>query len=235
MQRVCLQLIIWWLDYIENPEPNCPSWNKMFWQRFRWPYLSYPQILEWVSGNGCDGLFNRWWTEADGFTGRKNNKEVPPLEHFLFGRLPYLGRGWTFDDIKEATKARCELHRCFFHAFTTFSARFVYPWFVHMPHTITDSQNCESVHAMAGFPRCIGSTDATHIPLDNKVTASFLQAYLGYKMGIDRHSLHSTLGHPGRWNKKDDVKDVTIKGAYVIVKSEQTNSIKQGQSNGMID
>ena len=73
MQRVCLQLIIWWLDYIENPEPNCPFWNKMFWQRFRLPYLSYPQILEWVSGNDCDGLFNRWWTEADGFNGRKKH------------------------------------------------------------------------------------------------------------------------------------------------------------------
>jgi hypothetical protein len=30
MRRVCLQLSSWWLDYIQNAEPNCPSWNKVF-------------------------------------------------------------------------------------------------------------------------------------------------------------------------------------------------------------
>ena len=35
MRRVTPKLSGWWLDYIENPEPDCPSWNKVFRQRFR--------------------------------------------------------------------------------------------------------------------------------------------------------------------------------------------------------
>ena len=34
MHRVCPKLSSLWLDYIQNPEPNCPSWNKVFCQRF---------------------------------------------------------------------------------------------------------------------------------------------------------------------------------------------------------
>jgi hypothetical protein len=160
----------------------------------------------------------------------------------------------------------------FFHAFTTFGAKFLYPRFVQMPQTTTDLRNCESEYAVAGFPGFIGSTDATHIPLD-KVTAPFRQAHIGYKSGSEtttrtynltvnhRHQiLHTTSGHPGRWNDKtlirfdtfmadlrdgafdemmdftlqrtetnntadvtagnennDDIEDVRIKGAYVIV------------------
>jgi hypothetical protein len=36
MRRVCPQLSNWWLDYIENPEPSCHSWNNFGmgeWQR----------------------------------------------------------------------------------------------------------------------------------------------------------------------------------------------------------
>jgi hypothetical protein len=212
---------------------------------------------------------------SNGFTGRRNNTKVSPIELLLLGTLRYLGRGWTFDDIEEATKVSRDVHRCFFHAFTTFGAKFLYTRYVCMPQSTADLRNCESEYAVAGFPGCIGSTDATHIPLD-KVTASFRQAHLGYKMGSDattrtynltvnhrRQILHTTTGHPGRWNNKtlvrfdsfmadlrdgafdemmeftlkrkkmvdtaclnlehcdcemeDDVENVTIKGAYVIV------------------
>ena len=272
MRRVTPKLSSWWLDYIENPEPDCPAWNKVFRQRFRLPYLSYLDLLELVSGDGNDELFDRWRTEADGCIGRNpKNKKVAPLELLLLGSLRYLGRGWTFDDIEEGTKVSREVHRCFFHAFTTFGARFLYPRFVHMPHTSADLRSCESEYAMAGFPGCIGSTDATHIQLD-KVTASFRQAHIGYKSGSEgttrtynltvnhrRQILHTTTGHPGRWNDKtlirfdtfmtdlrdgafdevmdftlqrtkrndntatvaaastNDIEEVTIKGAYVIV------------------
>ena len=102
-------------------------------------------------------------------------------------------------------------------------------------------KNCESEYAMAGFSGCIGSPDATHIPLD-KVTALIRQAHIGYKLGSKstartykltvnhcRQILHSTTGHPpGRWNGKtlvrfdsfmaelrngafDDMMDFTVK------------------------
>ena len=97
MRIVTPKLSGWWLDYIENPEPDCPSWNKGFRQRLRLSYWSFVGILEWVSGDGCDGLFDRWRTEADGYTGRKNNKKVSPsIELLLLGALRYLGRGWTY-------------------------------------------------------------------------------------------------------------------------------------------
>ena len=214
LRRVCPHLSSWWLDYVQNPEPDCPTWNKVFRQRFRLPYASYLQILEWVSGDNCDGLFDRWRTEADGFTGRRSKKKTSPIELLLLGTLRYLGRGWTFDDISEATKVSRDVHRCFFHAFTTFGAKFLYPRYVCMPHSTADLRNCESEYAVAGFPGCIGSTDATHIPLD-KVTASFRQSHLGYKLGSDsttrtynltvnhrRQILHTTTGHPGRWNDR---------------------------------
>ncbi len=86
--------------------------------------------------------------------------------------------------------------------------------FVCMPQSTAALQNCVCKYAVAGFPGCIGSTDATHISLD-KVTASSRQAHLGYKIGSDtttrtynltvnhcRQILHTTTGHPGRWNDK---------------------------------
>jgi hypothetical protein len=131
-----------------------------------------------VSGDGCGGLFDRWRTEADGFTGRQSNKKASPIELLLLGTLQCLGRGWTFDDIEESTKVSRDVHRCFFHAFTTFGAKFLYTWYACIPQSTTDLQNCESEYAVAG----IGSTDATHIPLD-KVTAFF-----------DRHTLETRWG-----------------------------------------
>jgi hypothetical protein len=185
LRRVCPKLSSWWIDYIQNPEPNCPAWNKVFRQRFRLPYMSYLEILDWVSGDGCGGLFDRWRTESDGYTGRRNNKKVSPLELLLLGTLRYLGRGWTFDDIEESTKVSRDVHRCFFHAFTTFGAKFLYPRYVCMPQSTADLRNCESEYAVAGFPGCIGSTDATHIIPLNKVTASICQTQIGYNLGSD--------------------------------------------------
>ena len=177
------------------------------------------QILEWVTGDNCDGLFDRWRMEADGYTGRKNNKKVSPIELLLIGSLRYLGRGRTFDDIQDATKLSRDVHRCFSCAFTTFGEILLCPRYVCMPQTIADLRNCESEeYAMAGFPGCIGSADATHIPLD-KVTALICQAHIGYKLGSDattrtynltvnhqRQILHSTTDHPGRWNNKTVVR-----------------------------
>ena len=116
MRRVLAhKLSSWWLDYVENPEPDDPDWNKLFRQRFRLPYLSYLELLEMVSGDGCDGLFDRWRTEADGCIGRNTkNKKIAPLEFLLLGSLQYLGRGWTFCDIQESTKVCREVHRIVF-------------------------------------------------------------------------------------------------------------------------
>ena len=42
---------------------------------------------------------------------------LTPLELLVLGSLHYIGRGWTFDDIKEVTAASEETHQLFFHIF----------------------------------------------------------------------------------------------------------------------
>jgi hypothetical protein len=65
---------------------------------------------------------------------------------------------------------------------------------------------------MAGFPRAIGSTDATHIML-KRVLYCLRQTHIGFKMSHTartynttanhcRQILATTSGHPTRWNDK---------------------------------
>jgi hypothetical protein len=49
-----------------------------------------------------------------------------PIEIMLLGALQYLGRGLTFDDIKEATCISEETH-CQFFVFTFFGREVLYP------------------------------------------------------------------------------------------------------------
>jgi hypothetical protein len=103
-----------------------------------------------------------------------------------------------------------DVHRVFFHSFIDFGARRLYPMYVSPPQTAEELKACEHAYRIAGFPGCIGSTDATHVPLD-KVTYSIRQGHLGFKMSVTtrtynltvnhkRKILSSTTGHPGRWN-----------------------------------
>jgi hypothetical protein len=241
---------LWWILYIQDPQPDNSQWPKTFRKRFRLPYESFLQLLCMVDDEKetPDDCFYRW--REDGVSNRK----VSPMELLVLGSLRYLGRGWTFDDLEESTFIDKEVHRVFFHKFVEFGANKLYPKFVTMPSTIEELRDCEAEYRSAGFPGCIGSTDATHIPLE-KVSFGLRQAHLGYKMSVTtrtynltvnhrRKILHSTTGHPGRWNDKTLVRfdgfmqqlrdgefnstmsfvlsnehgrDVTINGAYVIV------------------
>ena len=98
-----------------------------------------------------------------------------------------------------------------------------------MPDSIQDLQECEMAYRIAGFPGCIGSTDATHIPLE-RVAYIDRQQHLGFKSSATtrtynltvnhkRQILHSTTGHPGCWNDKtlvrfDSFMDELRKGAF---------------------
>jgi len=208
-------LSLWWLLYIQDPQPECKHWSKTFRQRFRLPYHSFLSLLDRM--NQDDVLlqyFRRWKpAQAEGDSALKMIKrKVSPMELLLLGALRYLGRGWTFDDLEESTFIARDVHRCFFHKFIEFGAKVLYPAHVSVPLTLNDLQSCEHEYRMAGFPGCIGSTDATHIPLEN-VSYGIRQCHLGYKMKTTtrtynltvnhrRQILHSTFGHPGRWNDK---------------------------------
>ena len=81
-----------------------------------------------------------------------------------------------------------------------------------VPSTLQELRECEFEYRKAGFPGCIGSTDATQIPLE-KVRFAIRQPHLVFKSSLTtrtynltvnhrRKILHSTTGHPGRWNDK---------------------------------
>jgi hypothetical protein len=167
-------------------------------------------ILDMISSEKSEGLFDRW-THAERENNKKN-KKVSPIELLLLGSLRYLGRGWTFNDMRDVTYISRDVHRKFFHQFVTFGATVLYTMYVSVPQTVEELQDCENEYSIAGFPGCIGSTNATHIPLE-KVCVSLRQAHLGFKSKSTmrtynltcnhrRKILHTTSGHPGRWNHK---------------------------------
>ena len=163
--------------------------------------------------------FRRWKAAASSHLGEDQGpsvvpppRKVSPFELLLLGSLRCLGRGWTFDDLEESTYVSRDVHRCFFHQFCAWGAKVLYPLYVQVPKTLDDLRACEKEYRQAGFLGCVGSTDATHIPLE-KVSFGLRQGHLGYKMSSTsrtynltvnhrRQILHSTTGHPGRWNDK---------------------------------
>ena len=58
-----------------------------------------------------------------------------PVGLLLLGSLRYIGRGWTFDDLEEATGISQEVHRKFFHTFITFGNKVLYPRHIIYPKT----------------------------------------------------------------------------------------------------
>ncbi|KAI2508462.1 Plant transposon protein [Fragilaria crotonensis] len=201
----------WWEDFIQDPRPEDKHWAKEFRQNFRLPYASYVMLLDMISSDASIGLFDRWIKAYERKHNNKN-KKVSPIELLLLGSLRYLGRGWTFDDMKDVTYISRDVHRKFFHQFMKFGAKVLYPMYVSTPRTVEELRECEREYSIAGFPGCIGSTDATHIPLE-KVCMSMRQAHLGHKSKVTmrtynltcnhrRKILHTTEGHPARWNDK---------------------------------
>ena len=81
-----------------------------------------------------------------------------------------------------------------------------------MPTTYDEAKMHMAEMSLAGFPGCIGSTDATHVAMDScayklrQSHSSFKLPYPArtYNITVNhrRCILHSTGGHPARWNDK---------------------------------
>jgi hypothetical protein len=132
------------------------------------------------------------------------------MELMVLGSLRYLGRGWTFDDLQEATGIDAETHRKFFHTFVKFGSTILFDRYVRMPTNKEEAVSPE--YHQAGLPGCVGSMDASHIILE-KVPQALKQMHLGFKdthtartynivVNHRRRILSSTRGHPARWNDK---------------------------------
>jgi hypothetical protein len=159
----------WWEDYIDDPQPGNQHWAKEFRQNFCLPYASYAIILDMILSNQSEGLFDRWKTNSNCYESENNkkNKKVSPIELFFLGSLRYLGRRWTFNDMRDVTYVSRDVHRKkFVHQFVRFGATMLYPISISAPRIVEELMDCEQEYNNAGFPGCIGSTDATHIPLE---------------------------------------------------------------------
>jgi Plant transposon protein len=143
-------------------------------------------------------------------------QEGAPLEFLVLGALRYLGRGWTFDDLEDATGISEETHRRFFHKFIKACRLHLFPKFVTEPTTEEEIADAMAEFTEAGFDGCIGSADATHIIMErcsarlkNQHTGGKLsQTARAFEITVNhrRRILSTTVGFPGRWNDKTVVR-----------------------------
>ena len=78
------------------------------------------------------------------------------LEILILGALRYLGRGWTFDDLYEATSVSEEVHRRFFKVFVIACRKHLYPKWVKRPETAVEIGDCMSEYAEADLMGVLG-------------------------------------------------------------------------------
>ena len=123
--------------------------------------MTYNSFLDLALQCEESGYFERWsQTELI----HKYDKTKPiPLKLLLLAVFCYLGRCWTFDDLQEDTAINAETMRIFFHRFVECRSCFLYNKYVLNPTSSMDLKDCEHEFSMAGFPACIGSSDASHI------------------------------------------------------------------------
>ena len=196
---------IWYMNYIIAPQSDDEKWCKKFRNRFRMPYPSY---LYLVSRCQESEYFAQW---DDGVT-RYRGRRRTPISLLVLTALRYLGRGWTCDDLEESTGVSMETIRLFLLQFIKFGSTTLYNEYVQKPITQDELASCEREFLMAGFPGCVGSSDATHVIME-RCPFRLRQLHLGYKLAHTartynmtvnhrRRILSTTTGHPSRFNDK---------------------------------
>jgi hypothetical protein len=155
-------------------------------------------------------LFQQW---SDSTTADAAGQKSYPIELLvLLGTtLRYLGRGWTLDDLEEATTISQETH--FLHVYICWGSAVFYDKYVSMPSTADEIAASSSEFFIAGLAGCIGSSDATRIDMRSRCQYRLRHHHNYFKLPMPtrtynittnhrRRILSSTRGHPGRWNDK---------------------------------
>ena len=191
----------WFMYYLKSPERSDSHFECKFRNRFRLPYDAFLELYEIVKLNK---LFLRW--------NRYKNGNNPRLGLLLLGVLRYLGRGWTYDDLEEATAISLHVHRDFIHIFLQFGREVLYPKHVKYPVNSAEMHNHTKEYEIAGFHGAVGSMDACHIVIErcshrlkqNHLGGKSKQTCRSYNLTCNhrRQILHTTPGHPARWNDK---------------------------------
>jgi hypothetical protein len=114
----------------------------------------------------------------NGGPNRKHHQNTTPIELLVLGVLRVLGRATIFESLSKATYISGETHRVFFLAFITWGSTILYKEFVYYPKTQADIQvNLDEMNR-GGMPGNVGSTDATHIGIE-QCSARLSNAHTG--------------------------------------------------------
>lgn len=208
----------WYLLYVTPTQTNLrkKKFQKKFRRRFRLPHANFRELLKDLEESG---EFQRWLSKDA--VGRQSS----PLSLMLLGALRYLGRGWTFDDLEEATLISEETHRQFFHRFIDYSSSILFKRYVVSPASSSDASGHMHEMELAGMHGAVGSTDGVHVTME-KCSHRLKQQHLGPKLSQTARSynvtvnhrrriLSTTDGHPSRWNDKTLVLfDDFVKGIH---------------------
>ena len=204
LEQILPRQSAWFITYVQAPNIGNEKFHNRFRRRFRCQYISFQKLLNIIE---LDPKFNRWMsTDAAG-------RESSPLCLLLLGALRYIGRGWTFDDLEENTSINEETHRQFLHVFIDWGSSVFFSSHVKYPTVAGSVANCHMTEMEScGLHGCIASTDATHITM---FRCPVLRAneHMGSKESLPsrtynisvnhrRQILHTTKGHPARWNDK---------------------------------
>jgi hypothetical protein len=125
-QRILPPTLSFWYNQYCSKEvrdriDHSTKWLNKFRRRFRLPYNCYLQLVDMAISDRDH--FLRWKPGNTDATG----KECAPIHLLVLTSLQYLGRGWTFDDLEEATAISEPVIRQFFHEFILFGTRSLYP------------------------------------------------------------------------------------------------------------
>ena len=116
----------WYQNYVLGDKPLTPNtgWWRKFRLRFRMPMPNFRELVSLAREES-------WFPNREKRTAL--GKEGICLDILMLGALRVLGRGWTFDDLEEATGVSQETHRVFFHEFVAAGRAHLYPKYVKAP------------------------------------------------------------------------------------------------------
>ena len=148
----------WYLMYVNNPMVECERSMHKLRRRFRFPYEIFQKLV-----HDCKNqeIFSRWMGKS------APGKEASPIESLIRGTLQYLGRGWTVDDLEEATAVSQEVHHIFFHRFIEFGSTTLHDRHVTAPINFEEAKRHMHEFTIAGVPGALGSSDATHVTTES--------------------------------------------------------------------
>ena len=193
---------LWYLLYVKHPPLN-DRLIRQFRRRFRIPYEAFLNL----SADIKNDIGFAQWLRSDAVGDRPMD-----IKLLLLGCLRYIGRAWTYDDIYEANGISISTNRQFIFCLINYGSTVLYKKWVIDSRISRNLNEQESLFRQGGFNGCIGSSDATHVPM-LKCSQWASNNHKGFKLNVpartynvtvdhSRRILQSTSGHPGTWNDK---------------------------------